>query len=74
MNEKEFYLKIDEALGEEPGTVTGKEKLDDKDAFDSMAMMEILVFLDEDLGIEMTPEKIVEHGTVEELYKKILPQ
>ena len=73
MNEKDFFLKIDEALGADPGTVTGQEKLDDTDTFDSIAMMEILVFLDEEFEIEMTPEKIIEHGTVQALFQKLFP-
>ena len=73
MNEKDFYLKIDEAIGEEPGTVSGEESLSDSSTFDSMAMMEILVFLDEECGIETTPEKIVEHGTVKGLYQSLFP-
>ena len=73
MNEKDFYLKIDEAICQDPGTVTGEESLSDSSTFDSMAMMEILVFLDEELGVEMTPENIVAKGTVKGLFQTLFP-
>jgi acyl carrier protein len=71
MELKEFCLNIDRILDIEPGTTTGSEALADAELFDSLGMLEVIVLLDEDFNLEMTPEEINEYPTLLDLYTKI---
>ena len=71
MDAKVFYLKLDEIIEQDPGTITGEESLTDEGIFDSLAMLGLIAFLDEGCGVEMTPEDIMALATVKSLHEKV---
>ena len=67
MNTKDFFLKIDEILEIDAGTTNGSETFEDDNTFDSLAVLGLILFLDEECGVVMTPGEIAELKTVKGL-------
>ena len=71
MEAKEFFAHVDKVIDKEPGTLNGDESMADSGVFDSLAILEIIVLLDELFKIEMSPEDISEAGTLRDLFNKL---
>lgn len=67
MTRQEFLLALDESLELAPGTLTGSEKLDDLEQWDSVAMLNYIALADSNLGVSISPRDILSCATVGDL-------
>lgn len=67
MTEKEFLLLIDELLEEDPGTLTGQERLEDLEMWDSMTALGYIALLDEQFDIVISGDDLGKCETVNDL-------
>jgi acyl carrier protein len=67
MKRAEFLLLVDEIMEAEPGTVTGSEKLDELEMWDSMVALEYIALVDTQFGLVVEAEKLGECQTVDDL-------
>jgi acyl carrier protein len=68
MSSAEFLSAFDEIVELPPGTLTGSEKLDDLEGWNSMAMLGFIALADEN-GSKISPRQIAASQTVAELMK-----
>jgi acyl carrier protein len=68
MNPKEFYAALDEMLELDPGTITGGERLEDLEAWDSLAVISFIALVDEKFDILVETEKLAAAETISDLY------
>ena len=54
---KEFVAKMEELLEQPSGSMTGDEKLEDMDGWDSMTLISFMAMADEHCGRKPTPRK-----------------
>jgi len=59
MSRDELILRLDELLEFPPGTLTGAEKLEDLEKWDSLAMVGYMALVDEHFGIQLSPRQFV---------------
>ena len=71
MEASAFFLKVDEIIAKDPGTLNGSESLGDTSLFDSLGMLELIIYMDEECGVTMKPEEIVNVGNLTDLHKKL---
>ena len=67
MTRKEFLVQFDELLELPPSTLTGIEKLEDLEGWDSLAMISFMAMVDEHCQIKLSPRQFVNCETVNNL-------
>ncbi len=67
MTRDEFLLQMDEILGLRAGTIQGNEKLEDLPNWDSTALVSLIVLVESQNDISISPEQIVGCSTVADL-------
>ncbi|MEO8657020.1 MAG: acyl carrier protein [Bryobacteraceae bacterium] len=67
MTRKEFLVQFDELLELPTGTLTGIEKLEDLEDWDSLAMISFMGMVDEHCQIKLSPRQFVNCETVNDL-------
>ncbi len=68
MTPTEFYAALDEMLELDPGTITGNERLEDVEAWDSLAVISFIALVDEKFDILVETEKLAAAESVGDLY------
>jgi acyl carrier protein len=69
MTPAEFNLLLDEMLELEAGTLTGAERLEDIETWDSLAVISFIALVDEQFGTLIESEKLASAGTIGDLYQ-----
>ncbi len=69
MTKQEFLISLDRALEVPEGTLTGGEKLEDLENWNSMAVLEYISLADTVGAKELSPRQIRECQTVADLLK-----
>ena len=64
----EFYAALDEMLELDPGTITGSERLEDIEAWDSLAVISFIALVDEKFDILVETEKLAAAESIADLY------
>jgi len=67
MKKKELLLMFEEIVEADPDTLTGEELIEDLESWDSLAIVNLIALVDENFGITLSPEKIMNSKTVNEL-------
>jgi acyl carrier protein len=67
MSRVEFLSYMSEILDVPPGVLTGAEKLDDLEGWNSMAMVGFIAFADEHFGKTLSPRQFAACGTIADL-------
>ncbi len=68
MTPTEFYAALDEMLELDPGTITGNERLEDIEAWDSLAVISFIALVDEKFDILVETEKLAAAESIADLY------
>ena len=58
---------FEEIVEADPDTLTGEELVEDLENWDSLAVVNFIALVDENFGITLSPEKIMNSKTVNEL-------
>jgi acyl carrier protein len=58
---------LEEIVEADPDTLTGEELIEDLEGWDSLAVVNFIALVDENFGITLSPEKIMNSKTVNEL-------
>ena len=58
---------LEEIIEADPDTLTGEELIEDLENWDSLAVVNFIALVDENFGITLSPEKIMNSKTVNEL-------
>ncbi len=66
-----FYKKLDELFELDFGTINGGESLSDAKMIDSMSMLGLISFLDQEFDIQIKPNEIMKIGTTSDLFHLI---
>lgn len=66
---KEFLIQLDGLLELPAGTLTGDEKLEDLERWDSLAMVSFMTLVDEHYKVKLTPRQVADCTTVNDLLK-----
>jgi hypothetical protein len=69
MTREEFLSELDEVLELPAGTLSGPEKLEDLEQWNSTAMIGFIALADTNNGTRISPRQIVNCATVEDLLK-----
>ena len=72
MTEKELYEDLEKILELEAGTIKGKERLNDLQGWDSMAMLGLIALIDRKLGITLPVVSLAACETLEEIKNLVL--
>ncbi|MDL1984175.1 MAG: acyl carrier protein [Deltaproteobacteria bacterium] len=67
MTKKELVQMLEEIVEADPDTLTGEELIEDLEGWDSLAVVNFIALVDENFGITLSPEKIMNSKTVNEL-------
>ena len=68
MDHTEFLRKIDELLEKPDCELTGPERLEDLEGWDSMAVIGFMAIADEHFGRKLSPPNIAKCQTVDDLF------
>jgi acyl carrier protein len=68
MKPSEFFSLLDEMLELAPGTISGNERLEDLENWDSLAVISFIALVDEHFGILIESERLAAAETVGDLY------
>lgn len=68
MQPQEFYRLLDEVLELPAGTLSGSERLEDIDTWDSLAVISFIALVDEHFGTIIESEKLAQAQSVADLY------
>jgi acyl carrier protein len=71
MSHSEFFNGLSEILEVPAGSLTGQEKLEDMDSWNSMAMVSFIAFSDEHFGKTLSPRMFSSCDTVGDLAKLV---
>ena len=71
MKKSEFLLLIDELIETEPGTLKGTDVLKDVEDWDSVAVMGYIALVDEQFEFTLSPKRLAECRTVDDLIKLV---
>lgn len=71
VDRREFIAKMEELLERPSGSITGDEKLEDMDGWDSMTLIGFMAMADEHCGRKPTPPEVGRCETVNELYRLV---
>ena len=69
MTRQEFLNEMSDILELSPDALTGPEKLEDLEQWDSMAMMSFIALADTNNGTRVSPRQIANSATVEDLLR-----
>lgn len=67
MNKQEFLTHFETLLEEDAETIASDKSLAELDAWDSLAVISFIAFIDERFEITLSPEKIYQAKTVSDL-------
>ncbi len=67
MTRPEFLLLMDEMLELEKGTLTGQEKLEDMEEWNSLSLISYMALVDEHMGVKLSPRQFLSCQTVNDL-------
>lgn len=67
MNKQEFIILLEGIVEAEPGTITGNELIELIPGWDSLAIVSFIAMIDESLGITLSPKKIADAKSVDDL-------
>ena len=67
MDRNDFILRLDDLLQLDPGTLKGSDRLDELEAWDSLAVMGFIALADEELGAAISPARLARCQTVDDL-------
>ncbi len=67
MTRSEFLMHVNELLELPAGTLTGEEKLEDLEGWDSLSMMSFMTLVNDHLGVKLSPRQFVNCETVDDL-------
>lgn len=67
MTRQEFLALVDDLLELPRGTLTGGEKLEDLERWDSLALMSYMALTNENLGVKLSPRQFVGCETVNDI-------
>lgn len=67
MTKKELLQMLEEIVEADPDTLTGEELIKDLESWDSLAVVNFIALVDENFGITLSPEKIMNSKTVNDL-------
>jgi len=67
LTKKELVQMLEEIVEADPDTLTGEELIEDLEGWDSLAVVNFIALVDENFGITLSPEKIMNSKTVNEL-------
>jgi hypothetical protein len=67
MTRQDFLLSLDELLELPPGTLTGEERLEDLEQWNSMAMVAYMALAQSKGGVKVSPRQIAACTTVSDL-------
>ena len=69
MTPAEFYALLDEMLELEPGTLSGAERLDELENWDSLAVISFIALVDEHFNVLIESDKLSAAPTTGALYR-----
>jgi len=69
MTSDKFLLEIDEILGLPAGTLRGNEKLEDLETWDSTALINLIVLVETNINVRISPDQVVSCFTVADLLR-----
>lgn len=69
MTPADFYALLDEMLELEAGTLTGDERLEELENWDSLAVISFIALVDENFGVLIESDKLAAAATTGELYR-----
>ena len=69
MTREKFLLEMDEVLGLPAGTLQGHEKLEELEAWDSVALISLIVLAESNNNVRITPDQVVSCFTVADLLR-----
>lgn len=69
MTRDEFLLHIDEILRLRPGTIRGDEKLENLENWDSTALIGLIILMESNQNVPISPDQIVGCSTVADLLR-----
>ena len=72
MNEKEFYLKMDEVFDVHSGTTTSTTRVDEFGTWTSLSFLAFIQIADADYGVAVSPRDIDACTTVDDLMQLIV--
>ncbi|MGV3616332.1 MAG: acyl carrier protein [Fimbriimonas sp.] len=67
MTKAQFINEIEEILELDPGTLTGEEKLNELESWDSLAVLSFIAMADEKLGLTLSGSQIAKSETIDGL-------
>lgn len=67
MNDEDFLRFFADAVGAEEGSVTLDTQLSTLEGWDSVAYLSTMIYLDESVGVAVSPEQLVEARTVADI-------
>lgn len=67
MKKSEFVEMIEQIVEADEGTLSGSESLRELDGWDSLAVIQFIARVDENFGITLTPKRLVECKTIDDL-------
>jgi acyl carrier protein len=67
VTKKELIAMLEEIVEAEPNTLTGEERLEDLQSWDSLAVVNFIAVVDENFGLTLEPKKIMESETINQL-------
>ena len=67
MSHSDFLRRLEELLDMDADSLTGAERLENLERWDSIAVMGFLALVDEQCGVALSPKTVAECGTVDEL-------
>lgn len=73
MTKKEFLTLLTEILELPTDSLTGAEPLSEVEGWDSLAVLNFIAMVDEHCGITVSPKRIVDCKTVDDLYALTKP-
>jgi acyl carrier protein len=67
----EFVTRFEELLEQPPGSITGGERLEDLDGWDSVTLINFMALADEKFGRRPTPAEVGRCETVDDLFRLV---
>jgi acyl carrier protein len=71
VDRKDFVTRMEELLEQPAGSMTGEEKLEDMDGWDSLTLIRFMAMADEHCGRKPTPPEVGRCETVNDLYRLV---
>lgn len=67
MTRPDFLILVDDLLELPHGTLTGQEKLEDLDGWDSLSLIGFMALVDEHVGVKLSPRQFIKCERVNDL-------